>query len=78
MCPSSETRDSGSFGWTRFKNGEQLGHFQGSLEVWAEIRKHKPSAFRFCLSMRFDQRAEAGAVNVIDVLKINDNSRCLR
>src|SRR5207249_8250117 len=54
---------------------QEPGEFQGLLEVRAEIRKLKPSALGFCLSMRFDQCAEARAVNIIDVLEINDNSR---
>src|SRR5215469_1901455 len=71
---SSKTRHGGSFGRTRFKYCQEPRKFQGLLEVRAEVRKLKPSAFGFCLAMRFDQCTEARAVNIIDLLKINDNS----
>ena len=73
-CPESETGNGGSFGRTSFKYGQEPSNFQSSLEVRTEIGKLQPSAFVFCLSMRFYQCAKARAVNIIDVLQVNDNS----
>jgi hypothetical protein len=71
--PSSETCNSRSFGWTRFENWQQPGNFQRLPQVRAEITKLEDSAFGFCLSMHFDESAEARAVNIIDLFQINDN-----
>ena len=35
--------------------------------------KLEASAFGFCVSMHLDECAEASAVNIVDVLQINDN-----
>src|SRR6266481_4148567 len=71
--PSSETCNSRSFGRTRFEYWQQPGNFQRLPQVLAEITKLEASAFGFCLSMNFDECAEARAVNIIDLLQINDN-----
>jgi hypothetical protein len=70
---SSETGDSVGFGRTCFKYWQEPGDFQCLPQLWAEVSEHKPSAFGFCLSMYFDECAEPGAVNKVDVLKANDN-----
>src|ERR1700733_882756 len=70
---SSETCNSHSFGRTRFKYWQQPGDFQCVPQVRSEITKLEASFVGFGLSMHFDERAEARAVNIIDLLKINDN-----
>src|SRR6266849_377920 len=55
------------------RNLQQPGNFQRLPQVLAEITKLEASAFGFCLSMNFDECAEARAVNIIDLLQINDN-----
>jgi len=69
----SETCNSRSFGRTRFEYWQQPSDFQRLPQVRAEITKLEASAFGFCLSMHFDECAEASAVNIVDVLQIDDN-----
>src|SRR5207253_6058174 len=69
----SETCNSRSFGRTRFEYWQQPGNFQRLPQVLAETTKLEASAFGFCLSMNFDECAEARAINIIDLLQINDN-----
>src|SRR5882762_536390 len=73
--PSSETCNSRSFGRTRFEYWQQPGNFQRLPQVWAEIAKLEASAFGFRLTMHFDECTEARAINIIDLLQINDNPR---
>src|SRR5437762_13624326 len=70
----SETCNSRSFGRTRFEYWQQPSDFQRMPQVRAEITKLEASAFGFCLSMYFDECAEASAVNIVDVLQIDDNA----
>jgi len=69
----SETCNGSSFSRARFKYRQQPSNFQRFPQLRAELTKHEPSALGFCLSMRFDKCAEARAVNIIHVLKINDD-----
>src|SRR6516164_11094651 len=73
LPPSSETCNGRRFALTRFEYWQQPGNFQRSLQVRPEITKLQASASRFCLSVRFDQCAQAGAVHIIDVLQIDNN-----
>src|SRR6267378_7220695 len=73
--PSSETCNSRSFVRTRFEYWQQPGNFQRLPQVWAEIAKLEASAFGFRLTMHFDECTEARAINIIDLLQINDNPR---
>src|SRR6266480_924591 len=57
------------------RNWQQPSDFQRLPQVRAEITKLEASAFGFCLSMHFDECAEASAVNIVDVLQIEDNPR---
>jgi hypothetical protein len=71
---SSETCNGRSFGRTRFEYWQQPSDFQRLPQVRAQITKLEPSAFfGFCLSMHFDECSEASAVNVVDMLQIDDN-----
>src|SRR6059058_4387289 len=70
---TSETCNSRSFGRTRFEYWQQPSDFQRLLQVRAEMTKLEASAFGFCLSMHFDECAEARAVHIIDLLQINDH-----
>ena len=62
------------FAWTRFKNWQQSGNFQCVLQVRPQVTEFEVSARGFCFSMKFDERAEAGAVHVIDVLEVGNNA----
>src|SRR5258706_14087015 len=73
--PLSETCNSRSFGRTRFEYWQQPGNFQRLPQVRAEIAKLEASAFGFRLTMHFDECTEARAINIIDLLQINDNPR---
>src|SRR5258708_37758390 len=73
--PLSETCNSRSFGRTRFEYWQQPGNFQRLPQVRAEIAKLEASAFGFCLTMHFDECTEARAINIIDLLQIDDNPR---
>src|SRR5437016_5544214 len=72
--PSSETCHRRSLTRTRFEDRQQPGHFQRLLQVRPEMTKLQASAFGFCLSMHFDECAEARAVHIIDLLQINDHT----
>src|SRR6267143_1106484 len=74
LCPSSETCNSRGFGGTRFEYRQQPGDFQRSRQIRAEMTKLQASAFGFCLPLHFDERAEARAVDIIDMLQINDDA----
>src|SRR5258708_25924592 len=74
--PSSETCNSRSFSRTGFEYWQQPGNFQRLPQVRAEITKLEASAFVFCLSMHFDECAEACPVNIFHLLQINDNPCC--
>jgi hypothetical protein len=71
--PWSEIGEGGGFGGRGFEDGEELGDFEGALKIWAEVGEFEVSAFRFGFAMRFDQSAEAGAVYIVNMLKIDDN-----
>jgi hypothetical protein len=66
--PSSETCDSRSFGGPRFEYWQQPGNIQRLPQVRTEITKLEASAFGSCVSMYFDECADARAVNIIDLL----------
>src|SRR6201993_2033325 len=70
---ASETCNSRGFAGTCFEYWQQPGNFQRLPQVRAEITKLEASAFGFCFSMHFDECAKARAVNIIDLLQINDN-----
>ena len=65
-APSSETCNSRSFARTRFEYWQQPGNFQRLPQVRAEITKLEASAFGFCLSMHFDECAEATVALQVD------------
>src|SRR4029077_2983509 len=69
----SETCNRRSFRRTRFEYGQQPGHFQRLPQVRAEMTKLEASALGFCLPLHFDECAEARAVNIMDLLQINDH-----
>jgi hypothetical protein len=69
----SETGDGFGFGRKCFKQCQEPGDFQCLPQLGAEVSEHKAPAFGFCLSVYFDECAEPGAVNKIDVLEANDN-----
>src|SRR6266481_6105755 len=71
--PSSETCNSRGFGGTRFEYRQQPGDFQRLPQIRAEITKLEASAFGFCLLLHFDECSQARAVDIIDLLQINDN-----
>ena len=58
----------------RVEQVEEAGDFEGAAEVGAEIREAEAGAFGFDFAMRFDQGAEAGAVHIVDVLEIDDDT----
>src|SRR6266478_8766690 len=70
----SETGNGRGFGGTRFEDGQQPGDFQRPRQIRAEMTKLQASAFGFCLALHFDECAEARAVDVIDLLQINDDA----
>src|SRR5467141_3404639 len=72
--PWSETGNGRGFGRTGFEYRQQPGHFQRSRQIRAEITKLEASAFGFCLALHFDERAEARAVDIVDMLQINDDA----
>lgn len=53
---------------------EEAREFEGAAEVGAEIGEAEARAFGIDFAMSFDQRAEAGAVHVVDVLEIDDDA----
>lgn len=69
----SETCNRVGFGRACFKYLQKPGEFQCLLQLRTEISEHELSAFSFCLSMYFDECAEPSTVNVVDLLKTNDN-----
>jgi len=56
------------------EEGEELGRFEGAAEVGAEMAEAEMGAFGFDFAMGFDEGAEAGAVDVMDVLEIDDDA----
>ena len=70
---ASETCNGRSFAGTCFEYWQQPGNFQRLPQVRAEITKLEASAFGSYVSMYFDECADARAVNIIDLLQVNDN-----
>ena len=64
--------EGGGFGGKDGKYFEEAGEFQGLAELGAEMRELEAAALGFGVSMRFDERAESGAVNKIGVLQVDD------
>lgn len=58
----------------RVEQVEKAGDFEGAAEVGAEIGEAEAGAFGFDFAMRFDQGTEAGAVHIVDVLEIDDDT----
>ena len=72
ICSRPVAGEGGGFGGGNVEDGEEAGGFQGFAEVGAEMRELEASALGFGVAMRFDERAESGAVNVMGMLQIDD------
>ena len=54
---------------------EEAGDFEGAAEVGAEIGNAEARAFGGDFAVGFDQGAEAGAIDIVDMLEIDDDAR---
>jgi len=69
-----EIGEGGGFGGVVVEEGEEFGGFEGAAEVGAEMAEAEVSAFGVDFAMGFDEGAEAGAVDVVDVFEIDDDA----